>query len=918
MYRSAWRISHRIASSLFLVSAALVCSPMARAHTPTLQLTTPSVNQCLQVQGSNVIVGNCDTALDPQKWAYDSDKKTLKSLSGQCIDGTEKYSPVSLKSCNGKKEQKWKFEQSKKRFKNEKTKQCLDLFESAANGVVGSWKCHEGDNQQWYAYTAPPPPPTTSPFTVTNGAHGQCLNSSNPPYANVRDCNTDNSQKWHLTDKQQLLADNGKCLEATSSFDLLTQTTCSSSSRQQWSYNETSKTFVNAATNQCLDVWGGELNNEVGVWTCDNSTRQQWERSDITPPPPPPPSADATPIRNLMYGQCVASAGTNIVNTADCVTGDNSQLWEFTTNQELKNNQGLCIDASTPSEVTSLIVCNGSPAQQWQYIESRMNYINLGNHQCLDLWGGIEGNEIAVWECDGSIRQQFEPISSTPPLGNAWQSMGLTFNGRAVAVDSYDDRLFFSLPDGYTGQNDWLVSVNYDPNSPYTLKAQGKVLSNGSTVTLNNVGYGSRINVGRYNGTTLEEEYTLILTNLPIIQLNADLITDEPKREGTFQLSSGHFLQNTDTLKMGIEVRGATSQAFPKKSYSLQLGKDSDWTDELKLALLGMRKDGDWILDAAYRDQTFVRNLVNHNIYREIHPYVYKDDGGQPQGQSSIRGEQVEVILNGRYHGIYILSEKADRKMLGLRKVDVPSDANGNDLWDQVDFSLPKNGSVLYKGDFAEASFLDANNYRVGYEQKYPKASDIVRWEPLDNLADFITNSSDSDFVSGVNQRFDMDSLVDFWALVLAGQAQDNTQKNFFFARNEQGKFAITTWDFDATFGMFWDGSPDSSPTWFFPTGDNRLFQRLMALPATGFNDKLKTRWVQLRGQLFTPDALADRFQQYIDQAELGDARNRNFDRWPSSGGAGAGLTQLGTRGYIHNFLVERLPFVDGQIEALP
>jgi len=129
---------------------------------------------------------------------------------------------------------------------------------------------------------------------------------------------------------------------------------------------------------------------------------------------------------------------------------------------------------------------------------------------------------------------------------------------------------------------------------------------------------------------------------------------------------------------------------------------------------------------------------------------------------------------------------------------------------------------------------------------------------------------------------------------------------------------SLVTWDLDATFGMFWDGSADDGASWFFPTDDNRLFQRLLNLPATGFNAKLKARWAALRSGPFTADALASRFQGYIGQSTLGGARTRNMQRWPGSGGAGANNPELGTADYIRNLLIERLSFVDSRIADLP
>lgn len=882
----------------------------------SLQLNTNSTGQCLEDAGTNIYVGDCVVGNPQQTWNYDGSASTLKTGAGLCIDGSNRYQEVSITACNGTRAQKWRYESSTSRFKNNANGLCLALYQSIPYGIVGTWTCLNDNSQEWNKY-APPPVPTLTDSLI-NGAHGQCMNSGGDDFVDVRNCDSDiTTQQWgYNSDSGQLITSTGRCIQVNQAFDLVTQNSCSSNTRQQWRHNAASNTFVNAYTGQCLDVWGGEIDNEIGVWTCDGSDRQAWKFAGSTPPPPNP---ETTNIRNLAHGQCMVNGSSNKVDTTSCDLQADDQQWHVDSiSGALVNNQGLCIDASTPWDLTTLQTCNGSNAQKWSYTGSK-NYVNASHGQCLDVWGGAVDNEIGVWTCDGSPRQQFEKHSGSTPGGPTdWQGIALTLNGRTVGIDSANNRLLFSLADGFDSAQTWSVTSSYNASTPYTLKIANQTLSNESPLSFDNIKYGSTLKVERFEAGALIDEFTLVLSNLPIIQLTADLITDEPKRQGTFQLSSGHFGENTVTMNMGIETRGATSQAYPKKSFSLQIGKDDDWSDELKLKLLDMRKDGDWILDAAYRDTTFVRNLVNHNIFREIHPYVYIDAGEQ-KGQPSIRGELVEVILNGAYYGVYVLSEKVDRKLLDLSKVDVAEDADGNELWNEVDFNDPKNGSTIYKAQFMEAAFLDINNYRIGYEQKYPDPDDeAVRWEPLDDLAELIINSNDADFTAQVGTVFDMDSLVDFWALVLASHAEDNTQKNFYFSRNEGGKFALTTWDFDATFGMFWDGSATDSVTWFFPKEENKLIDRLMSLPATGFNAKLKARWTELRASSFTADALAARFQQYIDQANLSGAGSRNAVRWPESGGVGAGDPRLGTSEYIRTLLQTRLDFVDQRISQLP
>jgi hypothetical protein len=92
-----------------------------------------------------------------------------------------------------------------------------------------------------------------------------------------------------------------------------------------------------------------------------------------------------------------------------------------------------------------------------------------------------------------------------------------------------------------------------------------------------------------------------------------------------------------------IETRGRWSQRFPKKSYALEV-RDPDGSNR-NVGLLGLPGDDDWILYAAYNDRTLIRNVLAYETARRI-------------GRYAARTRFVQLQLNGRYHGVYVLMEK--------------------------------------------------------------------------------------------------------------------------------------------------------------------------------------------------------------------------------------------------------------------
>jgi hypothetical protein len=111
-------------------------------------------------------------------------------------------------------------------------------------------------------------------------------------------------------------------------------------------------------------------------------------------------------------------------------------------------------------------------------------------------------------------------------------------------------------------------------------------------------------------------------SNLPIIILNTNgqQIMDDPKIKVDMAIIyNGAGVTNTVTDppnhyngKVGIEIRGSSSQMFPKKQYSIELMDEND--EELEAPLLGMPTEEDWVLFAPYNDKTLMRDVLAYRV----------------------------------------------------------------------------------------------------------------------------------------------------------------------------------------------------------------------------------------------------------------------------------------------------------------
>ncbi|MBL4654637.1 MAG: CotH kinase family protein, partial [Bacteroidia bacterium] len=145
-------------------------------------------------------------------------------------------------------------------------------------------------------------------------------------------------------------------------------------------------------------------------------------------------------------------------------------------------------------------------------------------------------------------------------------------------------------------------------------------------------------------------------SNLPlvIINTNGQTILDDPRivaDMGIIYNGIGNRNNLTDTSnnydgQISIELRGSSSLGFPKTSFSLETQDSSG--NNLNVSLLGLPKENDWVLYAPYSDKSLIRNVLTYKLGNDLDWYAP-------------RTVLCELILNGQYWGVYVLTEKIKR-----------------------------------------------------------------------------------------------------------------------------------------------------------------------------------------------------------------------------------------------------------------
>lgn len=368
-------------------------------------------------------------------------------------------------------------------------------------------------------------------------------------------------------------------------------------------------------------------------------------------------------------------------------------------------------------------------------------------------------------------------------------------------------------------------------------------------------------------------------SSLPLVHLEVDvaqlskenytpgrITIFDPERRTEGRLSSSFCCK--------VRYRGATSLRYEKKSFAVKLLDENG--ENLDANVLGIRNENDWILDAMAIDRIRMRNRVCFDLWNEMNRTPYPTDYDNRNGTA---GEFVEVFLNGEYHGLFCLSDKIDRKLLGLKKARVNDDG-----------TIYIRG-VLYKGNtWSNATQLwgyDAGAPTTGdtwegWELQHPDDYPCHEaWQPLMNLIDFCATENET-FWQDLHPHFYQDNLIDFGLFLMGLNIIDNILKNAFLSCPDtqvDGRFLITPWDLDCSLGGLYDGSHYVK----YATWDNLLHCRLywfLYEHEGAFRTAMGERWKELSAGILSQDNVERHLDHYADRFRASGAWQREKDRW--------------------------------------
>lgn len=305
------------------------------------------------------------------------------------------------------------------------------------------------------------------------------------------------------------------------------------------------------------------------------------------------------------------------------------------------------------------------------------------------------------------------------------------------------------------------------------------------------------------------------------------------------------------------KAQGNSSMDYPKKNQTVKLYKDADCAEKLEVNFKGWGKQNKFCFKANFSDLTHARNIVSSRLWGDV-VKSRADYNTIPEllrtspNQGAVDGFPVKVYADGIYQGRYT--------------INIPKDAWMANMDENQETHCILCGENYGSGCFRAEAKIDESDWTDEIHDTVP-ASIKNRWN---EAIRFVMNSTDEEFVAGIGNYFDVDSLIDYYIFGLVTCNNDGFGKNQLYMTYDGMKWYATVYDLDNTFGTYlgsvkpYDFPRESYEDYVHNDG-NLLYVRMEEL----FKEEIAARWEELKSGALSVENIINRFERFTDIAPL-------------------------------------------------
>ena len=342
---------------------------------------------------------------------------------------------------------------------------------------------------------------------------------------------------------------------------------------------------------------------------------------------------------------------------------------------------------------------------------------------------------------------------------------------------------------------------------------------------------------------------------------------------------------------IALRYRGnSTYNESPKKPYSFRtLDGPMKYASKRKVKILGMGRDDNWALLAPYSDKSMMRDMLTYELMR-------------PWMEFTPHGRYCEVLLDGTYYGVYILSEVVSK---GRERLDLMKPhTEGIDLTGDYLLEVDCNDEVTYTSHYHPVSstgvpYKDKN---ILIQYKYPdhdklEASQLAYINGrVDLMEGALASPEYRDPQTGYRRYIDVQSFIDYQLAIELGHNVDGYRlSGKFYKRRDDvdGRFKMAIWDTNLAYGNCDRCDGWRTDTWVYQSNDVLheagevylipfWWYRLNCDEA--YTAQLKARWAQMRNANLREDRVMATIDSLATLLTAQGAEARNSQAWPRWG----------------------------------
>jgi hypothetical protein len=412
-------------------------------------------------------------------------------------------------------------------------------------------------------------------------------------------------------------------------------------------------------------------------------------------------------------------------------------------------------------------------------------------------------------------------------------------------------------------------------------------------------------------------------SDLPVFVINTknQVIADEPKimaHLGIVQHNNGMPNNPFDEFNsynglIGIELRGSSSQIFPKRSYGIETW--STFKTSVSISVLDLPPENDWVLYGPYTDKTLIRNALAYSLFNGFQHY-------------SPRTRFIELFIDGEYKGLYLLTEKIKRS---TNRVNITK-LSEKDLYDMEvtgGYLLKldkKTGNSSSKGFYS--NFLPSAGSQYPYfiytspsgDEILPEQEEYIQ-QQLNVFETALNSENYADPQKGYRPFIHINSFVDYFILNELSKNIDGYRLSTYIYKDRDDIdtrfYAGPVWDYDLAFGNASYANASCTSGWQYTIDgeENPIpFWWVRFMSDEYFTGCLKCRWEELRKGILNTDSINHTIDQLVQQ--IGQAAERNFETyqilgsyiWPN---AYNGNTYEEEIDHLKSWILDRSVFLD-------